>query len=225
MNKVIEELLSEKSLWNIWWKSSSATVGTRGFWVNTIILITACFLVSGFVFTWDADVHSAIELLRTLVSTGVSYSITMLGFLLAGFAIMSGVTRPDLWLSMARTPVKGRNISYLKYNFFTYMRAFIYHIIYLTAFMVAQLIMVPKSIVTKVINQISADPVPAKTLVIKIGIVVFAIAMGHLLIQLKYFVFNVYHSIMTTLAWEFQAKLSKESQEDAKPEDCSCSGL
>ena len=202
MSELIDELMKEESLWDIWRQSRFLSLGRKTFWFNTLVLVLVAIASSAYAYFWNADINGIVEVLKLVVGGAVTYAITMLGFLLAGFAVMAGVTKPELWLSMAATIKESSKLSYLKYNLFIYISVFIYHMVYLAVFMAAQVFLFPKTILTMIINYASSDPASAKVLIAKIAFVLLVTALGHLLVQLKYFVFNVYHSVMTSLAWE-----------------------
>ena len=102
-----EELTKEKSLWDIY--KLSRKIQTTIF--NKIVLIAVFVLSIGYVFFLQNDTTTILSDCREMVRLGFSYSISILGFLIAGFTIFATLTKPDLLLRMMEKTHKETGIN------------------------------------------------------------------------------------------------------------------
>jgi hypothetical protein len=123
-----QHLLDEKSLWDIY----KASRGIRESRFNSIVSICVALLCCIYCVAEPETMHVYL-LTQKMVETGLSTSVSLLGFLIAGFAIFSSLANPNLLLLMVKQHHPGSGLPYLKYNFFSMIRVFIYFLLF-TAF-------------------------------------------------------------------------------------------
>lgn len=190
------ELLKEKSLWQI--LVASQVIPDSGF--NWFVGITTCcfFGIYGFL---EKDTLRIYALLQKIGETSINVIFAILGFLIAGFTVFATLTKPKLLLHMARARHPISKLSYLKHNYFTFMRVFIYWLtlgaLELLILFVGQKEGVIAAFTTRFPSLEDFLPFGNRMmLVISAGFFAFCF------LQLKSFVFNVYHIVMTSIEFE-----------------------
>jgi hypothetical protein len=134
------------------------------------------------------DIQGIKEVLKILLSTSVS----IMGFVLAGYAIFATLTDKELQLEMSKHLEPKTNLNYLKYSHVIFIRILVdlLLIAFLSLIFFAYLEM-------SVIDNVSL--VHASVLVV-IEPLMYAF-MVLILMLCKSFIYNVYHSIMTSIRW------------------------
>lgn len=118
-----KDLTKEKRLWDIY--IASKRIPFSRFNAITTAFVFILLLANSWFTT--QPVEETIELVRDLSRTGLAVALSTLGFLLAGFTIFATVTQPSLSLRMAEIAHPDSGLSYLKHNYFVFLRVFIYY--------------------------------------------------------------------------------------------------
>ena len=118
------DLLKEKKLWDIY--LSSRRIPYSRFNVITTLVIILLLVLK--VWCCNTTIDETIETIRRFGELGLNITLNTLGFLLAGFTIFATVSQPLLLVSMAKINHPDSGLSYLKHNFFIFMRVFIYYL-------------------------------------------------------------------------------------------------
>lgn len=190
-------LLEEKSLLEIYKKSQRIPFNSFNFWstiaVVVMVAIQYCLL--------DISITEKLKVVREFSVMAVGITTTVLGFLLAGFTIFATISQPDMLVAMSQHREQKSGLSFLKYNFFIFMRVFIYYMAY-AVFCVFILIFAIKGGVIHYLINIS--PISHEIIEWLVGFSYVALygGMFFLLMQLKSFIYNVYHSVMTAIRWK-----------------------
>ncbi len=196
------ELLSEKSLWQIyrrclrWLKPSYfnllATLAVTG------ALIGDCIMFPG-------NSVQRIYLIRALGDTGVGLGTTVLGFLIAGFTIFATLSRPELFLRLHQTRYRNTDLSYLQVNFFTFVEVFVVYIFLVITCLVLKLFASAGGLAVSLIKFYELNPVcgyaPNRLVIVSVIYVFFGSLVFYSLLALKSFIFNTYHTVMTSVVW------------------------
>ena len=99
-----------------------------------MVVVTGLMLIRVFIF------NSSIEIMlievRSWCVIGFNSSISILGFLLAGFLIFATLSKPRMLVEMMNHIHKESNLPYLKYNFFVFMRVFIFYIFFIFIYLI-----------------------------------------------------------------------------------------
>jgi len=137
------------------------------------------------------------ELVRSISDMGMNISVTILGFLIAGFAIFATVTKPELFVDMAKKRHKKSGLSWLKYNLFGFVRVFFHYLIFLG------LCILVKVFGTRggPVSLLLAGPKDETERRVIAGIAL-ALLSGYLvyvLLLLKTFIYDVYHVTVTNI--------------------------
>ncbi|WP_200959345.1 hypothetical protein [Hydrogenophaga sp. Root209] len=139
--------------------------------------------------------------IRTWAANGFNFSITTLGFLIAGFTIFVTVAKPGMMLAMMDHTDPETKLPTLKANLAKFMHVFIIYIacsgLYLSILLFGQ----NNSIVWWVIK-FTPDPLLLRDTIIVIAYVYVGTSFAYLLLTLKSFIYNIYTIVMNFLRWE-----------------------
>lgn len=152
--------------------------------------------------TSDLTASELAQRAREWGELGFGFATAILGFLLAGFAIFTAMMRMDLALMMAQHVHERSGLSYLKYNLAVFVQVFAEYLAFVAAFVLLALFCSPGGLVPAVIAEL-----PRYSEEVRFGSAAGAVVgigwfLVHLVIRLQAFVFNVYHVVMTIIAWE-----------------------
>lgn len=190
-------LLEEKSLLEIYKKSRRIPFNSFNFWSTIVVVVMVaiqyCLL--------DISITEKLKVVREFSVMAVGITTTVLGFLLAGFTIFATISQPDMLVAMSQHREQKSGLSFLKYNFFIFMRVFIYYMAY-AVFCIFILIFAIKGGVIHYL--VSISPISHEIIEWLVGFSYVALygGMFFLLMQLKSFIYNVYHSVMTAIRWK-----------------------
>lgn len=192
------DLTKEKSLWDIYKLSRKIYPGKLQFFI--IFFVALMLFINAFLF--DTDLSNIISDTRLWAGMGFNFSITTLGFLIAGFTIFSTLSKPRMMLAMMDHINEETGLPTLKYNFFTFMKVFITYIIFSLLYLLVILIGQEGGFVSQLIKMIP-DSLCLKVIVVKLAYIVIGASFVHLLLLLKSFIFNIYAIVMNFLRWEY----------------------
>lgn len=192
------DLTSEKSLWDVY-KLSRRILPSK----FQVIFVLGSFLAlvsNSFFLASDQDIILAD--LRKWSEMAFSFSITILGFLIAGFTIFATLSKPKMMLAMMEHTNKETGLPTLKYNFFAFMKVFIAYITFLVLYALIMLFGQSDGFIANFIEYLpNADCV--KSTMINIVYAIVGSSFIYLLLLLKSFVFNIYAIVMNMLRWEY----------------------
>ncbi|WP_146093792.1 hypothetical protein [Xanthomonas arboricola] len=163
------------------------------------------FLVGAASFFSDVGAVPTIKAVRDLATLGLNTTLTVLGFLVAGFTIFATVTNPNMLIAMGSFRHKTSGLSWLKHSFFVLIRTFLYFICYAT-FCFFIVYMASPGGVASLLFRLSPHPDEYKLCCAKLAYVVLATGQYFLLMQLKSFIFNMYHSVVASLQWRAEGR-------------------
>ena len=191
-----ENLLKEKNLWQIY-RASWKICDSKFNWI--VGILSLAFFSAYAVLAPDlSGMHS---LLLKLAEIGFNTATSILGFLIAGFTIFGSLAKPELLLTMLRFTHKPSGLSYLKYNFFTLLRTFIYFLVFAT-FQLGVVVIGqrdgPASVLVKCFPDFQQAVGPA----VRIIFVASTVLWTAVFLELKSFVFNVHHFVFTLIKFD-----------------------
>lgn len=161
---------------------------------TTIFLLLAvyCYLL------WD-NPSTLLFLFRKLVDIGLSFSSSILGFLVAGFTIYITVTNIVLFAEMAEKPYEDdHDESLFKYSLSAFMIAFAHYVSYLFTCIFSVLFLMQGGLLSSLYVEMSKIPciLPYMEFIRRMGIAVLLVCFGtwtaYLALVLKSFIFNIY---------------------------------
>lgn len=124
----IDSLFKEKSLFAIYWKSfflSESGFDTAFKTFTFIGIVMFCAYVRLF---RAESAYVLFDALDKWSDIGFNYSVQILGFLLAGFTIFATTTDIKVFIGLSKVKSRDRDISQLKFIFFSFIRVFIVHL-------------------------------------------------------------------------------------------------
>lgn len=192
------DLTSEKSLWDVY-KLSRKILPSK---FQVIFVLGSFLALASNSFLLASDQNIILADLRKWSEMGFSFSITILGFLIAGFTIFATLSKPKMMLAMMDHTNKETGLPTLKYNFFAFMKVFIAYISFLVLYALIVLFGQSGGFIANVVEYLpNADCV--KSIVINIVYAIVGSSFIYLLLLLKSFVFNIYAIVMNMLRWEY----------------------
>lgn len=192
-----KDLTKEKRLWDIY--IASKRIPFSRFNAITTALVFVLLLANSWFTT--QPVEQTIELVRELSKTGLTVALSTLGFLLAGFTIFATVTQPSLSLRMSEITHPDSGLSYLKHNYFVFIRVFIYYLAF-SIFCLLIIMFGHEGGLVPLVASYSPYPEHVKFAITKASYVILLTGYYFLVMQLKSFIFNIHHSVMTSLRWK-----------------------
>jgi hypothetical protein len=215
-DEVIRDLLAERSLSEIYLTSRKIPFSSFN---NGVGLL---FGICGAVQSFAMDNEAALKQISSIATLVFNSTISLLGFLLAGFTFFATVADKRLFCQMAIAKHES-GLSYLKYNLFLFMRVFVE---FLTVCIFSLFLIIflgdgtgVRLLLPKLVGSGSMPPLVLNSLTsVFTGILIGVFA--YLLMQLKSFIFNICHVVMTSIAWEV-GRIAKEmkSLESTEPSE------
>lgn len=197
LNFKSSELTSEKSLWDVYLLTRKIKPSLLHIMVLSVTAAALAF--NAYVLIGHADL--LLPDLRSWATNGFNFSITTLGFLIAGFTIFVTVAKPDMMLAMMDHIDPETQLPTLKANLAKFMHVFIIYIVcsglYLSIILFGQ----SNSIISWIVQH-TPDPILLKKTIICITYIYVGTSFTYLLLTLKSFIFNIYTIVMNFLRWE-----------------------
>lgn len=186
----------EKSLWAIFLQSRR--IPTNKFNVIT----TALVLVLSISTVWlsPQPAGQTAQFVREGAALGFNASLAVLGFLVAGFTIFATISNPNMLVRMGGMRHADSGLSWLKHTFFVLIRVFIYYLSF-TVFCFFIIFFGAESGLLVSVLEFAPYPNEIKFVLIKGAFVLLVSWQYFLLVQLKSFIFNIYHSVVAALRW------------------------
>lgn len=193
-----KDLTSEKSLWDVY-KLSRRILPSK-FQVIFLLLIMLALGLNAFVLVDDEAIILGDA--RKWSEFGFNFSITTLGFLIAGFTIFATLSKPKMMLAMMDHINKETGLPTLKYNFFTFMKVFIAYIAISIFYLLVMILGQADGFIANVVSLFPNENF-IKSILIKTAYTLIGSSFVYLLLLLKSFVFNIYAIVMNFLRWEY----------------------
>ncbi|WP_032900461.1 hypothetical protein [Pseudomonas lactis] len=192
-----KSLMNEKSLWDIYIQARRIPFNRFNFWATLFVLVAValqyCML--------EISLDEKLKIVREFSTMALGVVVSVLGFILAGFTIFATISQPEMLVAMSKYRHDVSQLSYLKNNFFTFMRVFIYYLLYTVFCLMVIVFAVKGGLVHKLVM---LSPISWKIAEWLVGAAYVGLYAGmfFLLMQLKSFIYNVYHSVMTAIRWK-----------------------
>ncbi|MBS0245220.1 MAG: hypothetical protein JSR61_01270 [Proteobacteria bacterium] len=197
-----DKIFQEKTFSSVYFKSRKVCSSRVNF--NTAMfafLFVAAYLGANFHFGMGwISFPSVIVTIRAIGEVGLTVTTQLLGFLIAGFAIFASITKPEIFIMLAKLPHTEGGITRLQFIFFNFMFAFIHFILFLAASVFIKIILPPNGPFSGLLQMFSsACPMVLSVLA---GLLLCALAawLVFILMLLKSFIWNMYQSILLTIA-------------------------
>jgi len=195
------ELTSEKSLWDVY--KLSLRIFPSKLHVFLICVVMTILGINAFIL--DSDSNIILSNVRSWATLGFNFSITTLGFLIAGFTIFATLSKPKMMLAMMDHTNSKTGLPTLKYNFFVFMKVFIAYISISIFYLSVTIFGQPDGFFSNIIELVpNGDCI--KVSIVKVSYILMGGSFIYLLLLLKSFIFNIYAIVMNILRWEYHQK-------------------
>nr|WP_281459823.1 hypothetical protein [Pseudomonas sp. P13] len=194
-------LLAEKDLWSIYLaarKIPSSRFNIVTTWVFLLALVIQ-------VYFFPQGIEAQVEIIRRYAEFGFNAALTTMGFLVAGFTIFATLSDPDLFIKMGQKLHPETKISWLKHNFFLFVRVFIYFMIFIVLCLVIMVFGSKSGLASSLIS-LSDSAAKLRIVIAAVAYVTLMTGFYFILMQLKSFIFNMHHAVMTSLKWKWDRK-------------------
>lgn len=197
---IVAELFQDKSLLAVYRHSTSYAVNRLDKWVKAGSATVLVLLAIDVMLSHGDRYATAVKSISSWTAIGFNYSITILGFLVAGFTIFATMTKVEIFIALTMARHKTENVSHIKFIFYSFLRVFINHIILLFACVI---IMMMRDASPIYLGLLPFDEPSIISIKRGVVIVIFPV-LGYLVInamlQLKTFVWNLYQSVIVAIA-------------------------
>lgn len=215
-------LLAEKSLWQVFKRVPTFwTRKTNALIVSLTILV--CALISSLdiyaFYSEEVSPFNIIQTIYTLADTGIDFTLTMLGFLLAGFTIFATITKPELFIELADMRHKTAGMSHLQFIFFSFIGVFVHYLCFLSLCLIVN-IGIDQNGDLQSLYEALFNPSEWHSLLLKhFAFCVLTIWFSIVVVTLKSFVWNLYQIFLLSILTE-AARL--EELENKPKNQCKC---
>jgi hypothetical protein len=197
----------------------AARTGPNRFNLCVTILVGLAALI--FACAKNTNLTVVLDLARTSASDGLGFSSSILGFLIAGFAIFLTPTRPELFVRMQESVHPKTGYTYLKYNLSGFVVVFIHYFLFATACFIFKSFGSPHALFSMVLQEVEVNfgasiREKIKSAGIVVSFVVVETWFFYLLMLMKSFIFNLYHIVMTMVAFELDDRRRQASSEGTR---------
>lgn len=192
---------AEKSLSEVYRKARRVGSTRKNLGVAVLVSIVFCLLA---ITDWQLSLRVLpLTSLRALVSQiaeiGFALTTAILGFLIAGFLIFASITRPAIFVGLAKMDHRKTGMSRLQFIFFNFLLVFIHFLAFLAVSIFLKLVLpIAPAAIDKIQQQtgISAEVVWWASA----GLASFLLGwLTFLLMLLKSFVWNIYQAVLVVI--------------------------
>ena len=209
-----DKITEEKSLFAVYRKARSIALGR----INKQIA-TAAFVAAAFLFGINIYVNMAIAPYAALITTireigdaGFSFSTGILGFLIAGFSIFASITKPEVFILLAKLPHKEGEITRLQFIFFNFLVVFVHYIFFLAACFFIKLGLYDNGPLSGILRILAEQDKRIIVFGSSATLCVLITWLTFLLMLLKSFIWNIYQSVLLSIVTEGQRREDEEQQ-------------
>ena len=192
------DLTKERSLWQIWLQIRRIPESKFNQRSTGIVFL----LLLAYAAATPESTSVLADRTRGLCDFGFNFAGSVLGFLIAGFTIFATMSRPGLFLEMAKRRNKKTRLSYLKTHFFNFMKTFCVFFFFVCVCLLVKIFAAPGGAASVLLSHMATASELIKRYLAKTGIVSISTMFFYLVILLQSFIYNVYSAIMTSLRWE-----------------------
>jgi hypothetical protein len=204
---------AETSLWQVW--KMARRVRRKGF--NEVVAGSAALVMLAYVTLSKQTPHDMGEMVRGWADTGLGFSATILGFLVAGFTIFVTVSNRSLLIAMEGVKEKS-GLTFLKYNFAVFFETFICYLGF-AAVCICVLVSGPSGGLTSQLVSLLPSGIYGvlHPFIPRASAFVMGTWFVLLILELKSFVYNIYHLTMTSIRWDAEHPNGPPSDSSSEP--------
>lgn len=194
-----DRLFEKETLWDIFWRSGGSFRTNFNFIVLTLVSLVASMCGIFVLIYWPnlMDRETVVDSVRAWVTIGISFSTTIIGFLITGFSIFATVSKPELFAKLAKAKRRDGN-TFLEDQLFPFINCFVHYMLYISFCLFVGLLSTKGSLPSKLIGAALSDVVLQWAGVAFITL--FCTWTAALLLKLKSFVRNIYGTLMLCIS-------------------------
>lgn len=204
-----EELLKEKDLSAVYLRARVLPESK----LNRRVTIGFVVLLALSVCLGNQTASELIALTRGLVSTGLTFTISILSFLIAGFTIYLTVTNSDMLVALSESRHNGSGLPWIKYIAFHFLRVMAVYIGFLLYCLAVQLFGSPNGAISNLLALLTSRTEQVRWQVAAIVFVFTAGVMVNMVMLLQSFVANIYATTMMNIVDE-RRRRRKQAKKD-----------
>ncbi|MCK9986692.1 MAG: hypothetical protein AzoDbin1_03164 [Azoarcus sp.] len=212
-----EELLQEKDLHAVYLCARALPESK----LNRRVTITFAALLAISVYLGNQTASELATLTRELVNTGLTFTISILSFLIAGFTIYLTVTNSDMLVALSERRHNGNGLPWIKYIAFHFLRVMAVYIGFLLYCLAVQLFGSPNGALSNLLALLPSGAEQVRWQVAAISFVLTAGVMVNMVMLLQSFVANIYTTTMMNIVDERRRRRrrerAKKNQQAASP--------
>lgn len=212
-----DKIFEEKSLWQVYARSKKAIPRQKANLFSLVLIFLLSLFLIGYLFIAHSElfwVNDSAAFAHKIADAGTILSLSILGFLIAGFSIFASVTKTELFVLLAKMPYrqddKDTGISRLQFLFFNFLNVFSIYIFLLVICMTVDIGFDNSSPLQVLIRMVTAE----NATILHVGncaaILSVEVMLVEAILRLKSFIWNLYQSVLLTIATEYE--LQKKSK-------------
>ena len=205
-------LTAEKSLFQVYLKArkvASSPWNSRVAWL-TFVLVALGLGLNSYFATALVPLSAIVSGVREISEIGFSFTTSILGFLIAGFAIFASLTKPEVFVLLAKLDHPKGGISRLQFMFFNFLLVFVHFIVFLAVCIFIKLLLYKDGPLTGGVQFLFALKPSVEEYVSGLAFALLLSWLLFLLMLLKSFVWNLYQAVLVTIGVE--AKLMEDEK-------------
>ncbi len=192
-------LFQDHSLWDVFRNSFSLAENKFDVIIKIIVALILGTIPFALYFAKTDLFPQANVALKDWANIGLTYTVGILGFLIAGFTIFFTITRIEVFVGLSKLCHKTKKMSQLQFVVYSFLRVFIFH---LSLLLVSIAILMSKGFLQIIAsNFLNLESVlQAKKMFVALLLPCVGLLIVVSVLQLKTFVWNLYQSILISLA-------------------------
>lgn len=191
------DLTGEKSLWEVFILSRRVALSKLSCYVS--LAAAGLLIINAFHFSTPTEI--ILRDLRRWAEVGLSFAVTTLGFLVAGYTIFATVADPKMMLAMMEHQDKETRLPTLKANHIKFMKVMIDYLLWILVYVFVMIYCQPGGMLANIARSMP-NSLCVKSSLSRIGYVAIGTSLVYLIMILQSYIYNIYAVVMNMLRWE-----------------------
>lgn len=210
-----QKILEDDGFVDVYWKARKVASARSNFLTAlAVFLLSASYLVINICSDQSlAPYSSLVSTVRTIGDIGFRFTTSILGFLIAGFAVFASITKPELFILLAQIKHKKGNINRLQFIFFNFLFVFFHYILFLAMCISVNIGLIEDGLFTELSRQLAEVNKQFFVYFLSIGLSFFLAWFVFLLMLLKSFIWNIYQAVLLSIVTEAELIEQRKDEE------------
>lgn len=187
-----DTLIKEKNLWQIYRECKKLPKSE----FNQLVTIIFLFIILVYYINIDIGLVLLSRNLNEWADLALSYSSSLLGFIIAGYTILISLSPSELFIKLANAKNDQRKLSYLQILQFPFIEVFIYFCTITFLSIVIKAVFTEPMLVRYYISLFDVNDYLFTTVLVKFVSVSFLTLIVFSVMKLKSFIYNIYGASM-----------------------------